>query len=47
MIGINKTFFEQTAAELLTYIPATISAYFNVSHVSFSFAHLDCSNSNC
>lgn len=47
MMGINKAFFEQTETELLMYIPAAISAYFNVSHVSFSFAHLDCSNCNC
>lgn len=47
MMGINKACFELTETELLMYIPAAISAYFNVSHVSFSFAHLNCSNFNC
>lgn len=30
MIGINQAIFEQTERELLMYIPAAISAYYNV-----------------
>jgi len=47
MIGISEEFFEQTETELLMYIPAATSACFSVLHVSFSFAHLDCSSCNC